>query len=233
MTSRDSANPYSLAVQDYLRAIYQLSLYDSGDNPVTTSQLAQRLEVRPASVTSMLRKMAAAAPALVDYHKSHGARLTDAGEQAALRVVRCHRLLESFLHEKLGYGWDEVHIEADRLEHVVSGAMAERMAEALGHPTRDPHGHAIPTADLAIDQAAAIPLGDILQGEAAVVQYVRDEDPEFLRYLDVIGLRPGVAVVATRRDATGQLLWLRVGTREPVALNLATAGRVFISYPVA
>ena len=148
----------------------------------------------------MLQKMAAAAPALVDYHKSHGARLTADGEKAALTVVRCHRLLELFLHEKLGYKWDEVHEEADRLEHVVSADMAGRMAEALGHPTRDPHGHVIPAADLSFDQPVTVALRELNAGDSAVVQHVRDEDPQLLRYLDEIGLRPGADVAVLWRD---------------------------------
>ena len=140
---------HSPAVEDYLRAIYQLSdQSEPVDARVTTSRLAERLDVRPASVTAMLQKLAAATPALVDYHKSHGARLTAEGERAALGVVRNHRLLELFLHEKLGFRWDEVHDEADRLEHAISETTADRIAEALGHPVRDPHGHAIPDGDL-------------------------------------------------------------------------------------
>lgn len=185
---------YSPAVQDYLRALYQLAT--PNDSPVTTSQLAERLAVRPASVTAMLQKLAAAAPPLVDYHKSHGARLTADGERAALAVVRCHRLLELFLHEKLGYGWDEVHEEADRLEHVISAVMTERLESALGNPTRDPHGHAIPAADLSLPHTTAVPLTTLPPDVTAVVQAVADEDAGRLRYLAAVGLRPGVVVLA-------------------------------------
>lgn len=219
----------SPAVQDYLRAIYQLADLSAADFRVTTSRLAEWLDVRPASVTSMLQKMAAARPALVDYHKSHGARLTAEGERAALGVVRCHRLLELFLHEKLGFGWDEVHEEADRLEHVISDQMADRIDQALGHPTYDPHGHAIPAADLTIVCPKVIPLDELFEGENAVVQSVRDESADLLRYLDTIGLRPGEAVEVARREALNKLVWLRVAAGEPVPLGPLVTAQVFVA----
>ncbi len=217
----------SPAVQDYLGAIYRLAT--PGDGRVTTSQLAERLGVRPASVTAMLQKMAAATPALVTYHKSHGARLTAGGRTAALRVVRSHRLLELYLHEKLGYGWDEVHAEANRLAHVVSPAMTERLAEALGHPTHDPHGHAIPAGDLACDPPAGRPLRELAIGEAATVQYVQDDDPAMLRVLAEAGLRPGVACTLLRDDTPNGLLWIATNGGEPVALDQVVAGQVFVA----
>lgn len=218
---------HSAAVEDYLRAIFHLS-GDVAGHRVTTSQLAERLAVRPASVTSMLQKLAAATPALVDYHKSHGACLTPEGNQAALGVVRCHRLLELFLHEKLGFGWDEVHDEADRLEHAISAATADRIAEALGHPTHDPHGHPIPDADLTLEPATGISLAECATGAAAAVRYVCDEDTDLLRYLDVIGLRPGEPVVISRRESENELLWVRVGDGEPVPIGQVAATQVFV-----
>jgi DtxR family Mn-dependent transcriptional regulator len=222
----NAQSDHSAAVEDYLRAIFNLSGDESGQR-VTTSQLAERLAVRPASVTSMLQKLAAATPALVDYHKSHGACLTPEGQQAALGVVRCHRLLELFLHEKLGFGWDEVHDEADRLEHAISAATVDRIAEALGHPTHDPHGHAIPDADLALEPATGISLADCATGVAAV-RYVRDEDADLLRYLNAIGLRPGVPVVVAQREIENDLLWVRVGDGDPVPIGLLAAAQIFV-----
>lgn len=145
--SESTATP-TPAVQDYLRVIYEMTAAEPAGgyvaDRVATSRLAERLDVRPASVTAMLQKMAAADPALVEYHKSRGARLTAAGEAAAREVVRCHRLLETYLHEVFGYGRDEAHDEADRLEHGVGAAMTERIAAALGHPTHTPDGDPIP-----------------------------------------------------------------------------------------
>ena len=225
----------SPAVQDYLRAIYQLTgdvAPDSqaSDNRATTSQLAERLDVRPASVTAMLQRMASAAPALVEYHKSHGARLTADGERAALSVVRCHRLLELFLHEKLGYGWDEVHDEADRLEHVLSEEMTSRIDRTLGYPTHDPHGHAIPAADLSLNKSEGVPLGDLAEGEPGVVEFVRDENADMLRDLDTVGLRPGAKVAIVRREPDQELLWLDLGG-DTIPLSELVAGQVFVTRP--
>ena len=224
--SEDSASSYSPAVQDYLRALYQVATQNHLDSRVTTSQLAERLAVRPASVTAMLQKLAATAPPLVDYHKSYGARLTYDGERAALAVVRCHRLLELYLHEKLGYGWDEVHEEADRLEHVISPAMTERIERALGNPTRDPHGHAIPAADLSLPHSTAVPLTMLPPGVPAVVRAVADEDAGRLRYLAEVGLRPGAAIVV---DGNGEgMVSLMLDGHTRVAVRGDVAAHVLV-----
>ena len=220
----------SPAAQDYLRALYALT--DGGlfhAARATTSDIARRLAVQPASVTAMLQKLAAAEPSLVDYHKNHGARLTPAGERAALAVVRCHRLLELFLHEKLGYGWDEVHDEADRLEHVISAAMVERLAAALGQPTHDPHGHAIPDANLALPDPAAVALGTLRVGQAAVVRYVADDDPAVLRELDGAGLRPGAALRLEAITADGAHCVRLAGWEGNTTIGAAAAAGVFVS----
>lgn len=219
----------SPAVQDYLRAIYQLAGRTGSDGRVTTSQLASRLDVKPASVTAMLQKMAAAAPALVDYHKSHGVRLTPDGERAALAVVRSHRLVELFLHEKLGFGWDEVHEEADRLEHVISPMMTARMYEALGHPTHDPHGHVIPSAELAVEMPPVIALAELPEGALGRISHVHDEDPGLLRYLAAVGVRPSVAVEMVRRFSADEQYWLCLDQGEPFALSPAMAAQIFIT----
>ncbi len=219
-------NSFSPATEDYLRALYKLGRRNPDDRPVTTSQLADRLAVRPASVTAMLQKLAAADPPLVEYHKSRGARLTDAGRRAALAVVRCHRLLELFLHEKLGYSWDEVHDEADRLEHVVGPVLVERLAAALGHPTRDPHGHAIPDADLTPITATFVPLTALAPGQTAVIAQVGDDDATCLRQIAAAGLLPGMPLtVLTGAPA----LSVAVGDSETaLALSSDLAARVFV-----
>lgn len=217
--------PHSPAVQDYLRALYQLATHSPGR--VTTTALSERLAVRPASVTAMLQKLAAAAPPLIDYHKSHGARLTADGERAALAVVRCHRLLELYLYEKLGYDWHEVHQEADRLEHVISPAMTERIDSALGNPTHDPHGHAIPAADLSLPHSTAVPLTTLPPGVAAVVRAVADDDPDRLRYLAAVGLRPGAAVLLAVAEANAVQLWIN-NDGEIVALPPDMAAHVLV-----
>lgn len=214
------------AVEDYLRALYKLGRRNANGERVTTSQVAATLDVRPASATAMLQKLAALQPPLVDYHKSHGARLTAAGERAALALVRCHRLLELFLHEKLGYAWDEVHEEADRLEHVISDEMAGRIAAALGHPTRDPHGQSIPAADLSLEHVAAIPLRNLPPGAAAVVRQARDDDPALLRRFAALGLWPGSAVVVLGVAPDGALR-LRVAG-DDVELSAAAAEHLLV-----
>ncbi len=209
------------AVEDYLRALYKLGRRNLPGEPVTTSQMAACLDVRPASATAMLQKLAALEPPLVAYHKSHGARLTAAGERAALALVRCHRLLELFLHEKLGYAWDEVHEEADRLEHAISDEVAGRIAAALGHPTRDPHGQPIPAADLSLEHAAAIPLRDLPPGAAAVVCQARDDDPALLRLFAALGLWPGTALVLLGTEPDGTLRLRLAGETIELAANAA------------
>lgn len=228
MNQADTSNTLTPAVQDYLRAIYQIIDSAGNNGRATTSQLAERLDVRPASVTAMLQRMAAAEPALVDYHKSHGALLTADGRRAALGVVRCHRLLEQFLHQKLGFGWDEVHDEADRLEHVLTEEMISRIEQVLDFPTHDPHGHAIPAADLSLRRPEGLPLSELADGEPGVVEYVRDEDADMLRYLDSIGLRPGANIAIQRRDSLNALYWLQVNA-ETVPLNEQVAHQVFVT----
>lgn len=230
MNQIESSITHSPAVQDYLRAIYRINDGGEGNARATTSQLAERLDVRPASVTAMLQRMAAAEPPLIDYHKSHGARLTDDGHRAALGVVRCHRLLEQYLHEKLGFGWDEVHDEADRLEHVLTEELTSRIEQVLGFPTHDPHGHAIPAADLSLRTREGIPLSELADGETGVVEYVRDEDAGMLRYLDSVGLRPGASVAVQRRDHLNALYWLQVNAKS-TPLNELVARHVFVTRP--
>lgn len=237
MTNLDMAKPavgpavgrsskLSPAVEDYLRALYKLGRRNPPNEPVTTSQVAACLDVRPASATAMLQKLAALEPPLVDYHKSHGARLTAAGERAALAMVRCHRLLELFLHEKLSYSWDEVHEEADRLEHAISDEMAGRIAAALGHPTRDPHGQPIPAADLSLEHVAAIPVRALPPGAAAVVRQARDDDPALLRLFAALGLWPGTALVLLGSAPDGALR-LRVAGGD-VELAAGAADHLFV-----
>src|SRR3972149_10860280 len=131
------------SVEDYLKTIYELQ-QDQGRLPVRTSDLAENLGVTRASVSGMLRKLAAGRPSLITYERYHGTRLTAEGEKLALQVVRHQRLLESYLRAALGFAWDEVHSEAHRLEHVISASLGERLAQALGDPKADPHGDAIP-----------------------------------------------------------------------------------------
>jgi len=227
----DGAEGCSPAVQDYLRAIYALTRDASAAAEfAATGDLAGLLAVRPASVTAMLQKLAAAHPALIDYHKSRGARLTPAGEKAALAVVRRHRLLELYLHQKLGYRWDEVHEEADRLEHVISADLAERLSAALGRPTHDPHGHPIPAADLSLPRTTAQPLAGMRPEQVAVVVSVADRDAAALRELDAVGLRPGARVRLLSIGSDGALR-VRVGDAGDYVLGRPAADAVLVARP--
>jgi len=193
-------NNLSQASQDYLKTIYHVT--EDGSR-ATTNQLAEELAVKPASVTGMVQKMAKSQPPLVIYRKHKGVELTAVGERAALEMIRHHRLIETFLHEKLGYEWDEVHEEADRLEHVISEEMEARMADALGHPERDPHGHIIPTINLETRPATEFPLTELEIGQTAVIRQVNDEDPETLRWLARYNLRPGTELQITETTDDG------------------------------
>jgi len=180
------SNELSEAIQDYLKEIYKLSA--SGER-ATTSAIAKRLGVAPSSATSMLKKLSALG--LAEHAPYRGAELTPAGEKIALEVIRHHRLLEQYLAETLGVPLDEVHGEADRLEHALSEELERRIDALLGHPTRDPHGHPIPDADLNVDALGARTLLELSPGERATVAHVPDGDVDLLRYLSGLELVPG------------------------------------------
>ena len=174
-------------IEDYLKTIYDLTA--SGER-ASTNQIAERMGVTPASVTNMIQKLAETDPPLLDYRKHRGVKLTPEGEKVALEIIRHHRLLEMFLHQTLGYSWDEVHEEADRLEHVISEEMEERIAASLGNPQHDPHGDPIPSRDLHLPESSEIFLAQLRPPQEAMVKRVRDSDPELLRYLSEIGIEP-------------------------------------------
>ena len=184
-------NPFTQATQDYLKTIYDLT---RSSERASTNQIADRLKIKPASVTGMLKKMAQNNPPLVDYQKHHGVSLTPEGERSALKVIRLHRLLECFLHETLGYEWDALHAEACRLEHVVSDEFEQRIAEALGNPSHDPHGDPIPDEHLNMPVDMTISLSDLCVGQRATIQRVRDRDADLLRDLSQRGVIPGAGI---------------------------------------
>ncbi len=185
----------SESIQDYLKTIYQLS---PEGQPTSTNQIAERLNVAPASVTGMLKRLASMEPALVDYQKHHGVQLTEEGRRISLQILRKHRLLELFLVQMLGYTWDEVHQEAERLEHAVSFRFGDRLARLLGEPEYDPHGDPIPDRDLHIPEMSTIPLSRAQAGQRAIVRRVPTSNPDLLRYLGEMNVLPGskIAVVA-------------------------------------
>jgi DtxR family Mn-dependent transcriptional regulator len=195
------------AVDDYLKAIYEISGDDSRAN---TAAIARKLEVAPASVTGMLKKLADDDPAWISYQKRHGAVLTDHGRKRALEVIRHHRLIELYLHDALGYRWDEVHDEAEKLEHAISEQFEDRIAKHLGNPEIDPHGHPIPRKDGSIPKRRDIALSDLNPGDEAVISRVSDRDPEILRYLSTLGIKPGVRITLVERGPFDEPLMLRI-----------------------
>jgi DtxR family Mn-dependent transcriptional regulator len=212
----------SAAVQDYAKAIYSLQ---TRDGTVSTTALAERLDVRPASVSGMLRKLAVLG--LVEHERYHGVTLTDRGRLVALEVIRHHRLLELFLVESLGMSWDEVHAEAEVLEHVLSEDLEELIAAKLGDPTLDPHGDPIPSRELTIadDQAGA--LYDLEPGRLVTFVRVSDADPEMLRFLAERGIVPGARLEVIERQPFDGPLYVRAGDEVHVlGATLARAMRV-------
>jgi DtxR family Mn-dependent transcriptional regulator len=199
----------SPAVQDYLKAVYQLGEAAESEGPITTSQVADALAVTTASASNMLKKLDALG--YVDHVKRQGVELTDAGRQAALEVIRHHRLLETYLHTRLGMSWDEVHREAEVLEHHVSEALAARIDEELGHPERDPHGHPIPTIAGQVARHPSKRLSELAEGGSATVGRVDDRDDALLRFLAERGLVPEARIEVLGHAPFGGPISVRVG----------------------
>jgi DtxR family Mn-dependent transcriptional regulator len=212
------------SIEDYLKAIYEITLFD---RRATTNQIAERMRVTPASVTGMLKRLAGNDPPLLEYHKHHGVELTPAGEQVALEIIRHHRLLELFLHDRLGYPWDKVHAEADRLEHVISEDLEERIAQELGNPRHDPHGDPIPSRDLYLASEALLPLDELRPGQRAIIQRVRNDDPALLRYLQSIQLTPQAQVTILDYSSFDGNLRLQVGS-QVVVLGPAVTQHIYV-----
>ncbi len=181
----------SETTQNYLKTIYELG---PADTPTSTNQLAERLNVSPASVTIMLKRLASMRPALIEYQKHHGVQLTDEGKRVSLQIIRKHRLIELFLVKILGYSWDEIHDEAERLEHAVSTRFGERLARLLGEPDFDPHGDPIPDRDLQLPTMKTIPLYEVQPGSSAIIKRVHTNDAALLRYLGEMGAQPGAMI---------------------------------------
>ena len=177
------------SVDNYLKAILALTVADA--QRVTIKALAERLSVAPASVTNMLQKLAASAAPLVDYERHRGVRLSPRGRLRALEIVRHHRLIETFLYEILDYPIDEVHDEAERLEHFISERFEERIAAKLGHPRTDPHGHAIPTMQGEIDVQPSIPLAEVTAAGHFIIASISDRYPQHLQLIESCGIVPG------------------------------------------
>ena len=199
------------AVEDYLKAIYQLS---EAGGAVSTSAIADRLGIAAGSVTGMIKRLAEAG--LVEHTPYYGARLTPEGISNAIRTIRRHRVLERFLVDVLGYTWDRVHDEAERMEHVVTDEMIDRMAGVLGEPGTDPHGAPIPAPGATFQEQSYPSLGDMAAGSSAILRRVPDEDPAALRYLAELELRPGASLEVLEVAPFNGPLRVRINGREQV-----------------
>jgi DtxR family Mn-dependent transcriptional regulator len=223
------SQPRSLSpsVEDYLKAVFNLT--ERGD-AASTSAIADALEVQPASVTGMIKRLAESG--FLEHLPYRGVRLTDEGSREALRVIRRHRILETYLAERLGYSWDDVHDEAERLEHAASDLLIERMATALEDPSHDPHGAPIPTSAGEIEATDYHSLADVSRGDEVDIRAVQDEDAERLRYMEARGLKPGVRVFVEDRAPYGGPLTVRVGGPDgPVQqVGQDLARRIFVHH---
>jgi DtxR family Mn-dependent transcriptional regulator len=222
-TTSDTQGLRSSAVEDYAKAIYALQMRD--DQPVSTTALAERLGVTPASASGMVKRLCELG--LVTHRRYHGVLLTDAGRRVALEVIRHHRLLELYLVESLGVPWDRVHEEAEVLEHVLSDDLEELIATKLGDPTHDPHGDPIPSRDLTIEEIRTESLSALEPGARGTFARISDSDPDMLRYLAERGIAPGEELEVVERQPFGGPLFVRFGERvHPLGGELARAMRV-------
>jgi DtxR family Mn-dependent transcriptional regulator len=219
MATREIA--HSPAVEDYCKAIFTLE--SRAEEPVATNPLAERLGLTPGSVSAMLKRLGEIG--LIEHHPYRGVRLTEEGRRVALEVIRHHRLLELFLAETLEMPWDRVHAEAEVLEHVISEELEQLIAEALGHPTIDPHGDPIPSAELELHELETFPLERLQEGDGGVFVRVSDADPEMLRFLSTHGIAPGDRLYVRERQPFGGPLLVAFGQGEG-AREHAIGGRL-------
>jgi DtxR family Mn-dependent transcriptional regulator len=224
VSPKNKAN--SEATDDYLKAILELS--GASETPVTSNDLAARLNVRAASVTGMLQKMARRRPPLVLYRKHYGVRLSSAGKRRAWEIVRHHRLLELFLHDVLKYSWDEVHEEAERLEHFISERFEDRVAAILGDPEIDPHGHVIPHRNGTLPNRSEVPLLRWPLDTPAIISSVSDHEAAVLRELHGLGLVPGAKLVIEQKKPNASLRVRIDGQRRIFRLNNELAAHIAV-----
>ena len=217
----------SESVDDYLKAILELG--GAEELRVTTNALAERLKVRTPSVTGMLQRLASERPALLLYEKHRGVRLTASGKRRAWELVRHHRLLELFLHDVLKYSWDEVHEEAERLEHFISERFEDRVAAILGDPEIDPHGHVIPQKYAAGVYRNEVPLARWPLHKQATISSVSDRSPAALRELEKLDLRPGTVLTIERRNSASSLSVKLAGRADAIRVSLDLAACISVT----
>jgi DtxR family Mn-dependent transcriptional regulator len=217
-----TAPPYPVAVEDYVKAIYAHTEWQPV--PITSSVLAARLGLAASSVTEMVKKLGA--QGLVDHQPYGAVTLTAEGTRLALRMVRRHRLIETWLVREFGYLWDEVHDEAEVLEHALSDRMLDAIDDRLARPRRDPHGDPIPSRDGTVARPAATLLRDVAAGETVTVARISDRDPGLLRHLEAAGVRLDAALTV---GSLHPLVLVLAGRPEPVALGQDALESIWVS----
>jgi DtxR family Mn-dependent transcriptional regulator len=213
----------SQSVEDYLKAIYKLETEEKG---ASTTRIAEALDVSSASATNMVKRLSKMG--LVNYQSYKGASLTASGRKIALEIIRHHRLLELYLLEVMGYSWDEVHDEAEKLEHHISEQFEDKIAELLDNPTHDPHGDPIPTKEGIMPEMESEPLTKAEEGHHYLVSRVKNQDPELLRYLEKIGLLPGAKLMIKDKGPFRGPITLKVEDNEQV-LGHEVAEHIYIA----
>ncbi|HVW01870.1 MAG TPA: metal-dependent transcriptional regulator [Planctomycetaceae bacterium] len=214
----------SVKVEDYIKAIYRLCS-ESQTEAAATGEIAERLHVTPGSVTTMLQRLADSG--LVAYQAHRGARLSEAGRRLALNVLRRHRLLELFLVKTLGLTWDEIHEEAENLEHAASDRLIDRIDKFLGFPDRDPHGDPIPNADGSFRTTPGSPLAACANNSVVVLEQVIDQSPDFLRYLSEGGLQIGSKCRVVENHPSAGIITVRAGDRQ-ISMSCEMASKLLV-----
>ncbi len=213
----------STSIEDYIKTIYRL---ESEHQRATTQRIAEQMGVRMASVTGMVKHLAA--EGYLRHKPYHGVRLTDKGREVALTMIRRHRLIELFLHRTLGLNWDQVHDDAEVLEHAVSDRLIERIYTFLGKPEFDPHGAPIPRDDGSFEPLSGTALSEVGAGSDGRILHVSDQDPEFLRYLTGLGLKLNSRFTVAEKAPFGGPMTLRVGRRS-VVIGMEAARRILVA----
>jgi DtxR family Mn-dependent transcriptional regulator len=216
----------SQAIEDYLKSIYKLQHGDNSNERVTTSVIADRMDVSAASATNMIKKLAEMH--LLVHTPYQGVELTSAGEKIALETIRHHRLIELYLAQALGYPWDQIDAEADRLEHAISEEFEDRIDKALGYPTIGAHGEPIPTKQGQVEDLEYLRLSDLAIGQPAVIRRVSDRNPDMLRYMERLGLQLGTRIEVNEKAPFSGPLQVKIDAEKEKSLGLEVAYNIFV-----
>lgn len=215
----------SFAEENYLKAIYHLS--NGGENDVSTNSLAESINTKAASVSDMIKKLAN--KKLISYEKYRGVNISSKGKLTALNVIRKHRLWETFLVEKLGFNWDEVHEVAEQLEHIKSPLMIQRLDEFLAHPKYDPHGDPIPNENGMFKAKSQIPLSQVLTGKSGVIVSVKNSNSALLKYLNKIGAYLGAKVKILDKVEFDNSLEILIDNKTRVSISSTVSKNILIA----